>query len=430
MSRVPRPASQPEEPARSSFPIYTTIGVMALLMVIAVSLLQNRRGATPVPEPAAVADTESAQPAVTDAASQPATTARTAALPRSTSAVADGQTDSRPVHVGQGSPGAELLINQLTQLQIAGGKLTAQQGQQIQQTLRQIVAQGPVALPAIRALLGQNVDLPFGQDGTKLAGTSSLRAGLIESLGQIGGPEALALSRQVLQNTADPVEISLLARNLEEAAPGQYRQEALDAARQALTQAAAGNLDLKDVGPLFKVIQTYGDSTMAPDLVNAGTKWGSYASMALAGLQSGEGIPSLVKLTQDPDQNRIAVQMLAQLSGQYPDAGSALVEMARQNQIPDRLWSKIVEGLAGDQYQIGSPAPAVPGQNQPPLSGLKTYHLVDGNQNFYSLPLGDNGSVPDVSQRLAIVDQLLQAAAGNPAANAALNRARASLTGK
>jgi len=237
----------------------------------------------------------------------------------------------------------------------------------------------------------------------------------------------------VLQNTADPVEISLLARNLEEAAPGQYRQEALDAARQALTQAAAGNLDLKDVGPLFKVIQTYGDSTMAADLLNAGTKWGSYASMALAGLPSGEGIPSLVKLAQDPDasgQNKIAVQMLAQLSGQYPDAGSALVEMARQNQIPDRLWSKIVEGLAGDQYQIGSTAPAVPGQNQPPLSGLKTYHLEGGNQNFYSLPLGANGSVPDVSQRLAIIDQLLQTAAGNPAATDALSRARANLTGK
>jgi hypothetical protein len=118
-----------------------------------------------------------------------------------------------------------------------------------------------------------------------------------------------------------------------------------------------------------------------------------------------------------------AYQMLAQVAGQYPDASAALLEQAKANQISEAAWRKIATGLAGDQYQIGEP-PAPTGSSAATQPGLKTYHIASGNQNFYSLPLAADPQV--VQQRLGLIDQLL-AATSNPAAQSALQSARATL---
>ena len=60
-----------------------------------------------------------------------------------------------------------------------------------------------------------------------------------------------------------------------------------------------------------------------------------------------------------------------------------------------------------------------------PAPGLKTFHVDAMNQNFYSLPLLQ---ATDIHQRLALIDQLLEAAAGNSAAQDALRSARGTLT--
>jgi len=61
------------------------------------------------------------------------------------------------------------------------------------------------------------------------------------------------------------------------------------------------------------------------------------------------------------------------------------------------------------------------------MSDLKTTHLGSGNQNLYTLP-GDLTLTSDgIQQRLALVDQLLQATT-DPAALQALEQARATLT--
>jgi hypothetical protein len=154
--------------------------------------------------------------------------------------------------------------------------------------------------------------------------------------------------------------------------------------------------------------------------------------MALAGLPGGEGVPSLIRQVQDATagaggKGALAFQMLAQMATEYPDAGAALIEQARRNQIPDTAWRKIAIGLAGDQYQIGMPTELSALTST--LPGLKTYHIESGNQNFYSLPL--NATLPDDqrSQRLALIDQLL-AAASSPAAVEALKNAHALLDKK
>jgi len=80
--------------------------------------------------------------------------------------------------------------------------------------------------------------------------------------------------------------------------------------------------------------------------------------------------------------------------------------------------------LAGDQYQLGTPPGDAMGSGSA-LPGLKTYHIQSGNQNFYSLPVGE----AQTEQRLTLINQLLSATS-SPAAQAALQAARDTLTGK
>ena len=307
------------------------------------------------------------------------------------------------------TPFTRQLVAGLTQLDLRGGAVTPQQSAQWKQNLQQLVQQGAAGVPAIREFLEKNLDLRFdGVAGGNVNGYSSLRAGLFDALQQIGGPEALAVTREVLGTTADPVEIALLARNLEQQAPGQYRLEALNAARMTLEQAAQSNVNGRDMSPLFQVFQSYGDASYVAALQQTLPKWSYYETLALAGLPDGQGVPLLINQVQDPKAagttaNNFALQLLAQMSAQYPDAGNALVQQAKLNQIPDQLWRQIGMALAGDQFQFGS---QVVDNSLPPASGggVRTFHIEFGNQNFYTTPLGANMPADQVTQRLAVID--------------------------
>jgi hypothetical protein len=124
--------------------------------------------------------------------------------------------------------------------------------------------------------------------------------------------------------------------------------------------------------------------------------------------------------------NKLPYQMLAQLSSQYPDASSALLDMARQNQIPDTAWRAVAAGLGGNQYQFSRQLP----QNTFPAGATieaGSSRAGGPSEAFYSLPLGTDASAADL--RVSVIDQLLSAAAGNQAALDALNQARAKLSG-
>ena len=338
-------------------------------------------------------------------------------------------TSSTPLPVArvEPSPHTRQLVASLTNLDLSHGPITREQAQQWKEGLQALTQQGVTALPAIREFLEQNQDLNFAAvSGGGLLGQSSVRSALIDAIQQIGGPEATALMLQTLQTTALPSEIAQLARNLEQQAPGQYRQETLSAVNDVLAMAEKGQLAGWDVGALFQVLQNYGDATTAAALSQLQSKWNYYATMALAGLPGGEGVPSLIRQVEDSagGKGALAWQMLAQMATEYPDAGAALIEQARRNQISDATWRKIAAGLAGDQYQIGMPPEL--GAHNPALPGLKTYHIEAGNQNFYSLPLNPNLPSDQISQRQALIDQLL-ASVSSPAAVEALQNARAML---
>ncbi len=323
------------------------------------------------------------------------------------------------------SPETRGLVSALANLDLKA-PLTAETAAAWREHLARLVQNGAAALPAIQEFLALNKDVNFESiaGGAGLLGSTSLRMSLLEALGNISGPEALAASALALQSTTDPREIALLARNLERQAPEQYREAALAAARTAMAEAAAGRLVGKDIGPLFDVLRTYGGPNAVQDFQQAATgQWKYYATIALAELPDGAGVPALLQLVADPAGNtrggRVpAMQALAQLVPDYPEARDALLEQAKQSAIPNATWINIAAALIGDRFQIGSAS----AESNP---NLRTWHLAYGNQNYYATPTPL--SAEQVQQRLGLIDQFLGVNVNNAFATASLLEAKSKL---
>jgi hypothetical protein len=280
------------------------------------------------------------------------------------------------------------LLSRLTKLSFSGGNITANQADEVNLLLQQMREQGAAAIPAIQDYLQQNQNCSFdGLAGGDLVNYGTLRVGLIDALRQIGGAEAVQLSVATLQQTADPLEIALLSSFLESQQPGQFRQLELAAAQAALIQAATGQVPGRDMSPVFEVLQAYGSTNTVPDLEKAVLQWNYYATLALAGLPDGAGIPTLIKLAQDPSVQSLgngdfALRPLAQAALQYPTAAAALVDEARQNRVPDTAWPTIASALSGIYIQYG-------------------------NQIFGSTSPALNWSPDQINQRIALINQVL-----------------------
>jgi hypothetical protein len=300
------------------------------------------------------------------------------------------------------------LLARLTQLTSNVNSLSGEQAAEINDLLAKLAAGGTAAIPAIRQFLQDGQDFSFDSiAGGDLVNYGTIRLGLIDALQQIGGPEALELAASTLQTTADPFEIAFLSRYLEQQAPGQFRELELTAARESL--ALAGQVPIAGVSALFELLQAYGDENVVSSLEKAASQWSYYATLALAGLPNGAGIPTLIKLAQDPAVSAMgagdfALRPLAQVALLYPDAASALLDAARQNQIPDTAWSTVAGALAGSYLQYG-------------------------NQIFGSTSPALNWSPEQVSQQIALINQLLTVTT-SPAGRQALQEASASVSSR
>src|SRR5437867_2711580 len=306
---------------------------------------------------------------------------------------------------------AEELVARMGQPDYFSGGVTPQKADELKRSFKQLAEQGSASLPAIREYLDRFQDIDFDAVGAgKLVGYPSLRIGLLDALGQIGGPEATGLSLQTLETTGDPQEIAFLAKGLEkQLPPEQLRPATLAAASDALAQALGGELNGRNLEPLFEVLQKYGDESVAGLLEQAAGKWNFYATLALAGLPDGAGVPALLRLAQDAANTGVgngdsALRPLAQAAMLYPAARAALVEQARLNQIPDNAWPGIVTSLAGNYIQYGK---QIFGNTAPPVVW----------------------SADQIQQRVELIDQLL-AVATTPAASEALQNTRAQVLSK
>ncbi|WP_107852372.1 hypothetical protein [Oceanimonas marisflavi] len=257
---------------------------------------------------------------------------------------------------------ASELLEQLTLWQYQQvNTLSADDIRQIQMNLTQLASLGESAIPVIYQYLnsGQDVDYLLLGNSRHLD-QPTLRLALFDVLHRIGGDDAETIWAGELERTASPREIAALGQYLDEQAPGLYREDIVNAAKDAMALASMDGGNGENMGPLFQVLQAYGDENVLTDLESVRPLWwGKYASVALASLPDGIGIPGLVNGVVDSPKthlgSRFALQMLAQ-SAEYPEAQIALINSTREQQIPDRLWQEFAWMIAGTyRFQIEEP---------------------------------------------------------------------------
>lgn len=379
------------------------------------------------------------EPPPTEAANPAGKTETVAAAPKPTGPTSPGATVVQPALVAPPSttsavpvdPTTGALVASLKSLAGTNAALTADAVAAWRTNFAQLVQAGSSAVPAIKAFLDQKTDAAFSTEAWQALGYRSTRLAALEALRQIGGPDAIAAMDSVLSTTQSPREIAVLARNLEEASPGQYRVQALTAASAGLAAAAAARNPELDVAPLFEVFQHYGDASAIPELEKAMGQWKYYSTIALANLAEGAGVPTLLKLA-DPSTgsgNRVvALEMVAQLATDNPAARQFLIDQVANKTIPSNLWPYLTGPLSGDQYfPVDSAITQYPALQT--WSDLKTTHISYGNQNLYNLPGNQNLTAEGIGQRLALVDELLKTTT-EPSAVQTLQRARDALTAR
>jgi len=354
-------------------------------------------GELPVPSHVSVANT---------------TAPRRNGAPGSTGNAPSAQPQAQPAlgSMPEATPATRQMVESLVKLDTANGVLSPEQASAWRTNLSQLISQGATALPAIREFLDKNLDIEFGGAGKQMLGYSSARLAMIDALAQIGGPESVGLMTGVLGSTADPKEIAVLARNLEQLDPGAHRQELLDAARQTLAMAAEGKLPDRDVGPLFELFQSYGDSSIASELAANSKQWNYYSMFSLAQLPDEAGLPTLIQIANGEggvgSGARVpALEMLAQAAGQSEAARAALVDQAKRNTLSAYNWATLEPILAGDQVRFQDSA-YDPTQPQP--GDVRRTHISSGNQNFYSAPPLNGLTADQIQQQNALIDELLK----------------------
>jgi len=322
------------------------------------------------------------------------------------------------------SPASRQWIATLTQF--GTSDLTPEGAAQWKEALGQLIQGGAGSVPAIREFLESNKDVRFNTAGAQMLGCASAREALISALGQIGGPEAVAVLSQTLQTAAGPRDVALLAVTLEQLEPGVHRMEALAAARQTLAMASAGGLPGVDVGPLFEMMTRLGGLEVVADLQQSVGRWGYYAATALAQLPDQAGVPYLTAMALDerqPSSVRLkAFEGLAQAAQQSPEARATLVAQLRSGGIAANWWPYLAPFLGGGQYQVADSVTTPP---PPTNSDVRSIRINSTQENLYIVPGSWNQE--QIAAQNAFLDQLQAAAANNQAALAAIQQARADL---
>ena len=311
---------------------------------------------------------------------------------------------------------------------VNAGSVTGENAAVWMQTFEELVRGGTASVPALAQLLNSYQDQYFDAATMATLGYESIRVAAFEALALIGGPEATGVLGDVLQTTASPREIAWLAVMLEDIAPGQYRAQAVEAARESLAMAVEQQLQGFDVAPLFEVLQRYGGTQIVGDLQNSASFWSYYATLTLGKLPDGAGVPSLIALAQvQPDGQSSAARLqalrvLAQLATTYPDARTALLQQVQANQIPPNYWPYLARPLSGDQAQV---LDSVFNENLPVLAEASTgtAHIAYNNQNVLYAPAGGQLTAEQVVQQLALVEELA-AVTSDPNAQQVLERTR------
>lgn len=320
------------------------------------------------------------------------------------------------------------LMQSLTSLD-TNGPISADDAQKWKASLQQLVRQGASSIPAIQEYLAQNLDVNYsGIQGADQLGYSSMRAGLLDALGQIGGPQATSAMLQIMQSSVYPSDLAAISTSLSAQAPGQYDGQVLAAVRNQLSLAAQDQLGNANVGPLFQLLGNAANNgtDVSADLSQYSEKWPFYAAIEMETLPNGAGVTSLTQMAQQSSgvNQTAAAQALAQMAPQNSQALSSLVNLVQQGQLTDAQLADIAPYLAGRENELGGAA-------NPPGTSVQGLHLANGNQDYLLADTANSITPAQATQRISIIDQLLQTLpSGDTMAQSALQGQRNILTGR
>lgn len=272
---------------------------------------------------------------------------------------------------------------------------------QIVYHLQMLAELGGESLPVINAFLKENKDVDYVGDVVNEAGERvsrggfnsrlmtrtdflmppSLRLGLIDVLDQIGTDGGEAVLAETLDTTGRGVEVAYIARLLEETHPKKYRDNALKAARELLTNPpemdSPNRIDENARAYLYSVLSMYQDTSFAEN-ANALliTKEGRVDRQAMSYLTSTlklNGVPALCAAYQDPritSQNERShlLNAIMNFAGPSPEANKLFTEIISDEKVPAAIRSYAVIGLSGG---AGKERPSDPGLVQSRLELLR-----------------------------------------------------------
>jgi hypothetical protein len=274
---------------------------------------------------------------------------------------------------------------------------------QIVYHLQMLVDLGPEALPVIHGFLKQNKDVDYSGEMLNEAGERvsrggfasrnsartdflvppSLRLGLVDVLDQIGGEDSEGILAELLDTTGRGVEVAYIARLLQEVAPDKFRDNALRAAKDLLSNPPAidqpNRLDENARGYLYQVLAMYNDTSFAENaqalLV---TPEGRVDRQALAYLNNTlkeQSVSSLYaayknpRLTNQTERGNIMNAVL-NYAGPSTQANDLFKDVIADESIPSGIRAYTIQGLAGG---TGKEKPSDPQLIQARLQLLQSY---------------------------------------------------------
>ena len=162
----------------------------------------------------------------------------------------------------------------------------------IDSLVKQLRGMGPEGLQVLRDYFraGQDVKFPDGGytivDG-RVVQSGSLRAALLNSLGEWPGNEAIELTREVLKTTSRLSEASAAIALLEKKAPGVYRAEAIQMIQQLASKPGEKDAGAMNGGSvIFEVMKQYKATELLPAAETFVTKYPMVATQYIASLDS------------------------------------------------------------------------------------------------------------------------------------------------
>lgn len=300
-------------------------------------------------------------------------------------------------------------------LNISKSEISSHTSRHINQLFSKLILQGERIVPLITKLLDSSEDSHYwDKKGGQAVNYRSLRMGLINVLDEIGGPLAVATLSNILTETSDPAEIARVFLALEAHAPGIYSDSAMAAAIQGI-ESAAENIkpdSIKKIGPLFEIIQNYGNESAVPILERISSVWPTYSIVALAKLPDGAGVPSLINRINNSDnysksESILALGLLAQASRNNVEASKILIDLAQKQQLSDQGFFKIGLALGGHELFFKSEFSDSINKSDRSNEFKDSIHKAQYQYLQHTIDAANDWPEEAISQRLELIQAIL-----------------------